>query len=138
MVNKIDVVITSVVIGGAIVVTTYVLSDNMDMGVEGSESSIRQPTTTPIPSNSTIVKIVANTGSNSFRPNPVEVNVGESVTWINDDSGIHTLTSKDGTFDSGMMKKRQSFSFAFDKAGEYPCFCEPHQNMVCMVVVTES
>jgi plastocyanin len=138
MVNKIDVVIASVVIGGAIVVTTYVLSDSMDMGVEGSESSIRQPTATPIPSNSIIVKIVANTGSNSFRPNPVEVNVGESVTWINDDSGIHTLTSKDGMFDSGMMEKGQSFSFAFDKAGEYPCFCEPHPNMVGTVVVTES
>jgi plastocyanin len=136
MVNKIGVVIASIVIGGAIVATTYALSGNMDMRIEGSESSIRQPTATPIPSNSTIVKIVANTGSNSFRPNPVEVNVGESVTWINGDSGIHTLTSKDGMFDSGMMEKGQSFNFTCDKAGEYSYFCEPHPNMVDTVVVT--
>jgi len=136
MVKKNAVVIASVVIAGAIV-ATYVLSGNMNMGVEGSGNSIQQPTAS-IPSNSTVVRIVANAGSNSFSPNPAEVKVGETVTWINDDSGRHTVTSQDGVFDSGMMGKGQSFSFAFDKAGEYPYFCEPHPNMVGTVVVTES
>jgi plastocyanin len=136
MVKKNAVLIASVVIAGAIV-ATYVLSGNMNMGVEGSGNSIQQPTAS-IPSNSTVVRIVANAGSNSFSPNPVEVKVGETVTWINDDSGRHTVTSKDGVFDSGMMGKGQSFSFTFDKAGEYPYFCEPHPNMVGTVVVTES
>jgi plastocyanin len=136
MVKKNAVVIASVVIAGAIV-ATYVLSGNMNMGVEGSGNSIQQPTAS-IPSNSTVVRIVANAGSNSFSPNPVEVKVGETVTWINDDSGRHTVTSKDGVFDSGMMGKGQSFSFTFDKAGEYLYFCEPHPSMVGTVVVTES
>ena len=134
MVKKNAVVIASVVIAGAIV-ATYVLSGNMNMGVEGSGNSIQQPAAS-IPSDSTVVKIVANAGSNSFSPNPVEIKVGETVTWINDNSGRHTLTSKDGVFDSGMMGKGQSFSFTFDKAGEYPYFCEPHPNMVDTVVVT--
>jgi plastocyanin len=133
MVKKNAVVIASVVIDGAIV-ATYVLSNNMNMGVEGSGNSIQQPAAS-IPSDS-VVKIVANAGSNSFSPNPVEIKVGETVTWINDISGRHTLTSKDGVFDSGMMGKGQSFSFTFDKAGEYPYFCEPHPNMVDTVVVT--
>ncbi|MDQ4017146.1 MAG: cupredoxin family copper-binding protein [Thermoproteota archaeon] len=136
MVKKNAVLIASVVIAGAIV-ATYVLSGNMNMGVEGSGNSIQQPTAS-IPSNSTVVRIVANAGSNSFSPNPVEVKVGETVTWINDDSGRHTVTSKDGVFDSGMMGKGQSFSFTFDKAGEYPYFCSPHPGMVGTVVVTES
>jgi plastocyanin len=136
MVKKNSVLIASVVIAGAIV-ATYVLSGNMNMGVEGSGNSIQQPTAS-IPSNSTVVRIVANAGSNSFSPNPVEVKVGETVTWINDDSGRHTVTSKDGVFDSGMMGKGQSFSFTFDKAGEYPYFCSPHPGMVGTVVVTES
>ena len=134
MVKKNAVVIASVVIDGAIV-ATYVLSSNMNMGVGGSGNSIQQPAAS-IPSDSTVVKIVANAGSNSFSPNPVEIKVGETVTWINDNSGRHTLTSKDGVFDSGMMGKGQSFSFTFDKAGEYPYFCEPHPNMVDTVVVT--
>jgi plastocyanin len=136
MVKKNAVVIASVVIAGAIV-ATYVLSGNMNMGGEGSENSVQQPTAS-IPSNSTLLKIVANAGSNSFSPNPVEVKVGETVTWINDDSGRHTVTSKDGFFDSGMMGKGQSFSHTFDKAGEYTYHCEPHPNMVGTVVVIES
>jgi plastocyanin len=137
MVKKNAVVIASVVIAGAIV-ATYVLSGNMNMGVAGFGNSGQEPTTTPIPGNSTVVKIVANAGSNSFSPNPVEVKVGETVTWVNDDSARHTVTSKDGIFDSGIMGKGQSFSYTFDKAGEYPYFCEPHPNMVGTVVVTES
>ena len=136
MVKKNAVVIASIVIAGAIV-ATYVLSGSMNMGVEGSGNSVQQPTAS-IPSNSTLVKIVANAGSNSFSPNPVEVKVGETVTWINDDSGRHTITSKDGTFDSGVMGKGQSYSFTFDKAGQYPYFCSPHPGMVGTVVVTES
>jgi plastocyanin len=136
MVKKNAVVIASVVIAGAIM-ATYFLSGNMNMGVEGSGNSILQPTTS-IPSNSTVLRIVANAGSNSFSPNPVEVKVGETVTWINDDSGRHTVTSKNGVFDSGMMGKGQSFSFTFDKAGEYSYHCSPHPNMVGTVVVTES
>jgi plastocyanin len=136
MVKKIGIVIASVVIAGAIV-ATYVLSGNMNMGVGGSGNSIQQPTAS-IPSNSTVVRIVANAGSNSFSPNPVEVKVGETVTWINDDSGRHTVSSKDGIFDSGMMGKGQSFSFTFDKAGEYSYYCEAHPSMVGTVVVTES
>ncbi len=136
MVNKNAVVIASVLIAGAIV-ATYVLSGNMNMGVEGSGNG-QEPTATPIPENSTVMKIVANAGSNSFSPNPVEVKVGETVTWINDDSGRHTVTSKDGVFESGMMGKGQSFSFTFDKAGEYLYSCSPHPNMVGTVVVTES
>jgi plastocyanin len=136
MVKKIGIVIASVVIIAGAIVATYVLSENMNMGVEGSGNA--QEPATPIPDNSTVVKIVANAGTNSFSPNPVEVKVGETVTWINDDSGRHTVTSKDGVFDSGMMGKGQSFSFTFDKAGEYPYFCSPHPNMVGTVVVTQS
>ncbi|HEX2615378.1 MAG TPA: cupredoxin family copper-binding protein [Nitrososphaera sp.] len=136
MVKKNGIVIASVVIAGAIV-ATYVLSGSMNMGVEGSGNPVQQPTTS-IPSNSTVVKIVANAGSNSFSPNPVEVKVGETVTWINDDSGRHTVTSNDGVFESGMMGKGQSFSFTFDKAGEVPYHCNPHPGMVGTVVVTES
>ena len=134
MAKKNAAVIASVVTAGAIV-AMYVLSGNMNMGVEGSGNG--QESATPIPNNSKVVKIVGNAGSNSFSPDPVEVKAGETVTWINDDSGRHTVTSKDGVFDSELMGKGQSFSYTFGKAGEYPYFCEPHPNMVGTVVVTE-
>lgn len=136
MVKKNAVVIASAVIAG-VIVATYFLSGNMNMGVEGSGNGQEEPTT-PIPENSTVVKIVANAGSSSFSQNPVEVRVGETVTWVNDDSGRHTVTSKDGIFESELMGKGQSFSYTFDKAGEYPYFCSPHPGMVGAVVVIES
>jgi plastocyanin len=135
MVKKNAFVIASAVITGAIV-ATYVLSGNMNMGVEGYGNG--QEPTTSIPENATVVKIVANAGSNSFSPNPAEVKVGETVTWVNDDSGRHTVTSKDGVFESELMGKGQSFSYTFDKAGEYPYYCSPHPHMAGTVVVTES
>jgi plastocyanin len=141
MTKKIGIVIASVGIAGTIVVT-YVLSGNMNignLGVEGTGDSVQQPTATPLPSNSTVVRIVANAGSNSFIPNPEEVKVGETMTWINDDSGRHTVASKDdGVFNSELMARGQSFSYTIDKAGEYPYSCSPHPNMVGTVVVTES
>ena len=134
MVNKTGIVMASVAIAGAIV-AIYVLSSNMSMGVEGSGNG--QEPAASIPDNSKVVKIVANAGSNSFSPNPVEVKAGETVTWVNDDSGRHTVTSKDGVFESEVTGKGQSFSHTFDKAGEYQYFCEPHPAMVGTVVVTK-
>jgi plastocyanin len=132
MVKKSAVVIASVVTAGAIA-AMYFLSGNM--GVEGSGNG--QEPAASIPENSTVVKIVANAGSSSFGPNPVEVKAGETVTWINDDAGTHTVTSEDGAFESELMGKGESFSFAFDEAGEYQYFCAPHPSMVGTVTVTQ-
>jgi plastocyanin len=93
-------------------------------------------------------------GSSSFTddayvPNPVEINVGDTVTWINDDFTTHTATS--GTPDSGSTSlfggtqdspeiigpEGDTQSFTFDEEGEYPYYCTLHPNMVGTVMVTE-
>jgi plastocyanin len=93
-------------------------------------------------------------GSSSFTddayvPNPVEINVGDTVTWINDDFTTHTATS--GTPDSGSTglfggtqdspeiigPEGDTQSFTFDEEGEYPYYCTLHPNMVGTVMVTE-
>ncbi len=135
---SIAIVIASFIIAGAIV-AAQVLSGNLiigDIGDQGPGNSGRDPA--PIPSNATVVKIVDNARSNSYSPNPVEVEVGETVTWVNDDSTVHTATSKDGIFNSDVLFEGQSFSYTFDKEGEYQYFCDIHPNMVGRVVVTES
>ena len=43
-----------------------------------------------------------------YRPNPVQISVSDTVTWRNDDSQLHTVTSgvnrqSDGRFDSSTM-----------------------------------
>jgi plastocyanin len=133
---SIAIVIASFIIAGAIV-ATQVLSGNLnvnDMAGEGFANSRQEPA--PITDNGTLVRIVDDAGSNSYSPNPIEVNVGQTITWVNDDSVIHTATSTDGIFDSNILQRGQTFSHTFDTVGEYPYYCDLHPNMVGTVRVT--
>jgi plastocyanin len=82
----------------------------------------------------------------AFQPNPVQVSVGSTVTWTNDDSQPHTVTSgqnaqPDGKFNSSpnfnpLMAPGQTFSHTFAEAGQYPYYCALHPNMVGTVSVS--
>jgi plastocyanin len=84
------------------------------------------------------------TNGEFFSPESVETTVGSMVTWNNDDSLPHTVTSgvvennspkPDGKFDSGIMNSGGSFRFVFDEAGEYPYYCLVHPFMTSQVTV---
>jgi len=75
-----------------------------------------------------------------FIPAHVSINVGETVTWSNDDSAAHTVTSgapgaPDGVFDSSLFMASTTFSHTFDEAGEYDYFCMVHPWMTGKVQV---
>ncbi|MBV8170519.1 MAG: hypothetical protein JO219_01150 [Candidatus Eremiobacteraeota bacterium] len=55
-------------------------------------------------SNSPVVDIaiMGSHGDNSFRPGDISVNLGTVVTWTNNDTQPHSVTSP-GAFDSGMI-----------------------------------
>ena len=66
-----------------------------------------------------------------FIPADVTINVGDTVTWSNDDSAAHTVTSgvpgaADDVFDSSLFMASTTFSHTFDDAGEYDYFCLVH------------
>jgi plastocyanin len=82
----------------------------------------------------------------AYQPNPVRVSNGATVTWTNNDSQPHTVTSgsngqPDNKFNSSpnfnpLLAPGQTFSFTFTQAGEYPYFCLVHPNMVGTVSVS--
>ncbi len=79
--------------------------------------------------------------TDAYQPNPVQVSVGNTVTWTNNDAQPHTATSgqnatPDGRFDSSIMAPAATFDFTFTEAGEYPYFCLLHPNMVGTVSVS--
>jgi plastocyanin len=92
------------------------------------------------------VSIVPNSSSlddKAYQPNPIEVEVGDTVIWTNDDDSLHTVTSGSVTdenmgeeFDSRFMSTGKTFEHKFTSEGEYPYFCIPHPNMVGKVVVS--
>ncbi|MCL5072573.1 MAG: cupredoxin family copper-binding protein [Actinobacteria bacterium] len=74
---------------------------------------------------------------NAFNPDSLTVKVGETVTWINNDSYAHTVTAKTGEFDSGNMASGAEFSFTFDKEGTIDYICGIHTFMTGKIVVTK-
>jgi len=76
-----------------------------------------------------------------FLPSEVTVGVGETVTWSNDGSVIHTITSgnpedgPDDVFDSSIIMSGDTFSHTFTEAGQYDYFCMIHPWMQGTVLV---
>jgi plastocyanin len=77
----------------------------------------------------------------AFQPNPAGVMKNGTVTWTNEDTVTHTVTSGNGIadpnmgkeFDSGLLGK--TFSFMFSKTGVYAYFCQVHPTMVGEIIV---
>jgi plastocyanin len=76
-----------------------------------------------------------------FLPYEVTVAVGATVTWSNDDTAAHTVTSGnisdgvDGLFDSSIFMSGTTFEFTFDDVGDYDYFCMVHPWMTGIVHV---
>jgi plastocyanin len=93
---------------------------------------------------STSVSIVPGSSTlttDAFAPNPIQVSVGTTVTWTNDDAQPHTVNSGEnatpsGLFDSPIMAPQATFEYTFTEAGEFPYFCILHPNMVGTVSVS--
>ncbi len=95
-------------------------------------------------SNVTIPKgaSVSKEGQKYFDPQELDVKVGTTVVWTNDDSVAHTVT--DGkptdneigkTFDSGLIKAGATFEYTFSSAGSFDYFCQVHPWMTGKVSV---
>ena len=72
----------------------------------------------------------------AFAPPEIDVKVGQTVTWTNQDSTGHTVTADDGSFDSKELPNGQTFSQTFSKAGTFSYHCSIHSQMKATVVVS--
>jgi plastocyanin len=76
----------------------------------------------------------------TFCPATMTVAVGTEVTWVNDDTVAHTVTSASDSpgapFDSGVFDPGRSFNVRFDQPGTYTYVCTLHPGMGGTIVVT--
>ena len=63
---------------------------------------------------------------NAFGPATITINVGDTVTWVNNGEHDHTATADDRSWDSGELAPGGSFSHTFTTAGTFGYFCELH------------
>jgi nitrite reductase (NO-forming) len=92
-----------------------------------------------------IVKGATTLNDKAYSPNPLSIKVGNTVTWINKDNTIHTVTSGKPNspeagqlFDSGLtslIMPSKSFSHKFTNTGEFSYFCKLHPDMVGTIKV---
>jgi plastocyanin len=88
--------------------------------------------------------VTVNIVAGRFVPAHMEVNVGDTVEFINTTKGVHTVTADpDKVFDranvrlpsgvapfnSGGIKPGAKFTRVFDVAGQYGYVCLPHERM---------
>ena len=73
----------------------------------------------------------------AYDPDPVTVQVGGKVTWLNQDADAHTATAEDGSFDTGTLEEGKLKSETFKQAGTYTYICDFHPDMHGTVEVVE-
>jgi plastocyanin len=77
----------------------------------------------------------------AFSPVSITVAVGTTVTWTNNDSVAHTVTSDTGVFDSGSITATGgysgggTYSYTFTVAGTYNYHCTIHPMMTAKIIV---
>jgi plastocyanin len=75
-----------------------------------------------------------------YIPSVIAIDFGNQVTWVNEDSAFHSVTSgfygePSELFDSGYLDPFESFTFDFDEKGIYDYFCTLHPWMKGQVIV---
>lgn len=111
---------------------------------EPGSDELRNPWRMPAGETVASVKIQGN----SFYPKVIEIPVGSTVEWTNEDvftffdgefAGIHNVVGYEGPqpFASQMLGHAERFSQKFDKVGEYKYMCTPHPYMKAIVRVVD-
>ena len=84
----------------------------------------------------------ASTGANtivirnfSFRPARLTIAKGATVTVSNADRVTHTLTSRDGSFDTRPLDAGTSATIVVRRSGTFPFSCQIHPSMTGTLVV---
>lgn len=71
----------------------------------------------------------------AYSPNPLNVTVGTTVTWTNNDNTSHTSTANNGQWSSPLIGAGGQFSTTFTSAGSFTYHCTIHPGMVGTVNV---
>jgi plastocyanin len=71
----------------------------------------------------------------TYAPRFVTVHPGETITWVNKDLVAHTVTAKNGSFDSKVIEAGKSWSFTPKERGQFDYKCTLHPTMKGTLVV---
>ncbi len=121
-----------------LIATIATLFSTIPNSFAASSASVSIPAGTSVPG--------CEVGYGCYIPNQVKIEVGGQVTWSNDDSAAHTVTSGHPSdpnsvgamFDSSLLLAETTFTVTVNSLGTYPYFCIVHPWMTGSIVVLDS
>jgi plastocyanin len=57
--------------------------------------------------------------ASGFRPTPISIDAGETVTWVNRTAANHQVVADDGAFTSGVLARGATFTHTFAAGGTF-------------------
>lgn len=73
----------------------------------------------------------------AFEPGTLEVPVGTTVRWRNDDGAFHTVTFRNGAFSESLFVRETTVEYTFQRPGTYEYYCQPHQDFMAGTIVVK-
>ena len=120
------------------------LSKDSTLATNITDTNDTSTTTTTTPTTTHISMVQGSSNPNNkvfYDPASAKVKTSTTITWTNDDTLPHTVTSGNadtgpsGEFDSGIVMGGGSFTHTFDKAGSFDYYCALHPYMTGQVIV---
>ncbi len=121
----------------------------MSLVIVGIIFALKNDTVSEEPIQTTSKSVVVITMSSSrpgcesagcYLPTQLSIKPHETVTWINEDRGFHTVTTgyydtPDGMVESDQIAASEKFSFTFNESGEFHYYCRLHPWMEGTIIV---
>jgi plastocyanin len=73
----------------------------------------------------------------AFAPAEVRVSAGDTVTWINRDAFVHTITADSAAWSSPELLEGQQYVFVAGKSGRFAYHCAAHPVMRGVLIVQQ-
>jgi len=115
-----------------LVVSTFYVEENSEESEQIIKGDVIMPTKVSRPG--------CEETNRCYVPSSITINPGKQVTWVNEDSAFHSVTSgfydaPTNLFDSGYLDPFESFTVTFEESGTYDYFCTLHPWMNGQVIV---
>ena len=131
--------ITTIGVIGVIILVTIALSfsnNSIEENVEETDLIIQGDVIMP----TKVSRPGCEENDRCYIPSLIIIEKGKQVTWVNEDSAFHSITSgyydtPTDLFDSGHLDPFESYTLTFDEAGTYDYFCTLHPWMKGQVIV---
>lgn len=108
------------------------LACTKDKSVEDLNGQEKVSASSKLGNGSEATQNVIHIRNSAFSPDSMMINVGSTLSWINDDNTVHTVSSD--KFDSGDIPPGAIFKHEFPTTGSYYYHCNYHGEKGVVVV----